>query len=338
MRVNIAKKHIFADMGPKDRYLSLIHPYWIRKYALDRQSGVVERLPARRLLVPDHFDLFARLFYIRKRKSRRRIAAKVYLESQRCFTPFGKEWGQEDVKGRFFARLRRFDEMIDHFSREGFDNSVSLVVLGKDNYLLDGSHRVAALAFYGKDVTVCRFDTVEPDIFCSYTFFLERGMPRGEADRVALEALDWLDGIQARIIWPGESLPETGRELLYRRDFRLGRRAYRLLRARLGLSAPEKGTSGTVCFLLSQDSTGTQDPETVRRQAECFLTRPGRSRWLCGGGPAFWATEPFRLLTERNRADFAYLRFFFSQLDNSTPLQRFWTRFYRLVSRLWKRG
>ena len=325
-------------MGPNDRYLSLLHPYWVRKYALDRQHGVVERLPAVRLLVPDHFDLFARLFYIRNRKSHRLLATKVYLESLRCFTPFGKEWGQEEVKGRFFARLRRFDEMIDRFSREGFDDSVSLVALGKDNCLLDGSHRVSALAFYGKDVTVCRFDAVKPDILCDYTFFLDRGLPRGVADRVALEALDWLHGIQARIIWPGESLPETGRELLYRRDFRLGRRAIRLLRAHLGLSAPEKGASGRVCFLLSQDPAGARDPETVRRQAESFLTYRGRSRWLCGGGPAYWVTEPFRLLAERIRADFAYLRFFFSQLDNSTPLQRFWTRFYRLVSRLWKRG
>lgn len=325
-------------MEPKDRYLPLLHPYWIRKYALDRQCGVVERLPAGRLLIPDHFDLFARLFYIRNRKNHRFLAAKVYLEILRCFTPFGKEWGQEEVKGRFFARLRRFDEMIDRFARNGFDDTVSLVALGKDNYLLDGSHRVAALAFYGKDVTACRFDAVKPDIFCDYAFFLDRGMPRSVADRVALEALHWLDGMQARIVWPGEPIPETGRGLLYRRDFRLGRRAFRLLRAHLGLPAPEKGSSGTVCFLLSRVPDGKQDPETVRRLAECFLTYRGRSRWLCGGGPAFWATEPFRILAERIRADFAWLRFFFSQLDNSTPLQRCWTRFYRLVSRLWKRG
>lgn len=329
--------HNFANMEQKDRYLSLLHPYWIERYALDKQRGVVERLPARRLLSPARFDIFARLFYIRNRKESRPLAVKVYLQSLRCLTPFGKEWGEEDLDGRFLSRLHRFDGMIDRFSREEFDDSVSLVPLGKNGFPMDGSHRIAAFAYYRKDVTVCRFDAVEVYVL-NYAYFLERGLTRGVADRVALEALDWLDGMQARVYWPGEPVPDPGLELLYRRDFHLGRRAYRLLRERLSLPASEEGASGSVSLLLTRDPAGDQAPETARRIAECFLTRRERSRWLCGGGPAFWATEAFRLLADRARADFGYLRFFLSQFGNSTPLERAWTRFYKLVSRLWKRA
>ena len=78
--------------------LDLIQPHWVEKYHLRDHEYEVFSLPAAELLTPLRFDLFAKLYYIRNRKVRPRLARRVYYESLRALVPLGKEWGQEEEK------------------------------------------------------------------------------------------------------------------------------------------------------------------------------------------------------------------------------------------------
>ena len=167
----------------------LIHPVWIKMYGLDQLEGEVISLPARQLLTPKRFDLFAKLFYIRHRKDRPCLARRVYLESLRSIIPSGKEFGKEEEKNSFKVHISVFDKLIDSFQSGDFDSSVSLVPVSGD-FIIDGAHRVAALAFWGKDVTVCKF-VCEPQVIFDYSYFLERWMSTHVADLVAKESLNW---------------------------------------------------------------------------------------------------------------------------------------------------
>ena len=66
------------------------------------------------------------------------------------------------------------DRIIDSVKENGFDEAVSLVPVGKDGVLLDGSHRCAACAYFNKNIKVIYFDFLERNF--NFTFFLERGL------------------------------------------------------------------------------------------------------------------------------------------------------------------
>ena len=65
--------------------LSRIHHHWVQKYRLDRYEGVVREVPARSLLVADHYDLFSKLYYAQNRKTRRQIT--FFRESMKMRRP-----------------------------------------------------------------------------------------------------------------------------------------------------------------------------------------------------------------------------------------------------------
>ncbi|MBR1927572.1 MAG: hypothetical protein IJ840_07500 [Bacteroidales bacterium] len=203
--------------------LDLIHPRWVERYHLRGRESEVISLGAAELLSARRFDLFAKLFYVRNRKTRPLLARRVYYENLRVLVPSGKEWGKEKEKSSFAVHFKVFDSLIGSFGSGDFDPSVSIVPVGKDHVLMDGAHRVSTLAFYGKDVTVCSFPEVPSDEF-PYSFFLENGMSRRSADLSALEGVRFVEGMCVLKVLPGGEEPDLdGCEVFYRRDLRLGR-------------------------------------------------------------------------------------------------------------------
>ena len=184
-----------------------IHPVWIAKHHLKDHQGKVITLPARELLTHNRFDVFAKLWYIRHRNDKPTLAKRVYLESLRSLVPHGKEWGKEKEKNSFSSHIKDYDKLIDSISQGGYDDSVSLVPVGEDNILLDGAHRTAALAYYGKDVTICKFDTVKGDLY-GYSYFRERGISALVERIIAREMIDWLPGLKIILVKP-EAFMET---------------------------------------------------------------------------------------------------------------------------------
>lgn len=179
----------------------LIHPVWIAKYNLAGRQGQIITLPARELLTHKRFDLFAKLWYIRHRKDRPALAKRVYCESLRSIVPHGKEWGKEKEKNSFSTHIKVFDKLIDSFSQSGFDPSVSLVPVGEDNILIDGAHRTAALSYFGKEVTICKFDSVKGDLY-GYAYFRERDISALVESIIAREMIDWLPGLKIILVRP----------------------------------------------------------------------------------------------------------------------------------------
>ena len=303
--------------------LDLIHPRWIKKYNLSDKAFEVVSLPARKLLTPGRFDLFAKLFYVRNRKVRPSLARRVYYENLRALVPLGKEWGKEEEKSSFAIHFRVFDDLIDSFSSGEFDSSVSIVPVGKSNTLMDGAHRISSLAYYGKDVTACIFQDVEGEKF-PYDFFITRGMSLRAADLAALEGVNWLEGMEILCVWPGGEEPDlNGAEVFYRRDFRLDTRSYLMLRH---LADPDRDvTVGdadaevTVSFIffvpnsveaiMGDDRvTFARGKESVGRLSELVLTWDGRRKWYDGGGLSFLGFRLWAGLQDRYRSRISFLQ------------------------------
>ncbi len=283
--------------------LDLISSYWIRKYHLRDHGFEIVSLPATELLGSGRFDLFAKLYYIRNRNTKPHLAKRVYFESLRVFVPLGKEWGKEDEKNSFEAHFKVFDDMINRFASEVFDPAESFVLVGKDNLLLDGAHRVSTLAYYGKEVNVCYFPGVVGEGF-HYNYFTKRGMTFRAADLAAFEGVRWMKGLGILCVWPGAIEPDLGdSELFYRRGFKLGRRSlvklHRLVDPLLDLGGDRMEVTGKVRFLFlshvdeskfrdNRQVSLVSDRESVELLSELVLTQKGRGRWYKGGGLLFF--------------------------------------------------
>ena len=324
--------------------LSLVHPYFIGEYHLDKMNYEVMSLPARDLL--NRFDIFSKLFYIRNRKRRPQLARRVYIECLRAFVPFGKEWGQEKEKNSFPKHIKVFNSLIDHFAVEDFDPSVSIVPVDSNYAVIDGAHRVSALAFYGRDVMVCRFD--KPVFRFYYDFFLERGMSKYAADLTVLEELRWRDGICVKCVWDSSNCDTTDipGEILYVRGFSLGAGSYRRLSESIDSVAPTIGKDAKkirVKFIFYKTTDGICDKERTSRIAGTVLSDEGRAGWYYSCNNAYWMALPFIHFSDKLCADLTFLQYRIrSRMHLKDRLEQGGNKFllslYRALSPLWVRG
>lgn len=181
--------------------LELLQQHTVNIYALKEQQYIRKKIKARRLLTADRFDLYAKLCYIRNREDHPIVAQKVYKEHILAFNPDGKEPGREDKDG-VDDFIQVFDELIDHFEKNEFDASISIVPVDKNNNPLDGSHRVAALAYFDKEVTVLEFPNVVGKTAFDYQYFLKRGLPVSCADAIAREIVHYSSQLHLACLWP----------------------------------------------------------------------------------------------------------------------------------------
>ena len=207
---------------------TLLQEHTIDIYQLRNHECRLEKVPARSLLNPKRFDLFAKLYYIDNVSTNRDDALRVYGEHIKTFNPDGREPGREDKQGvDDFVAV--FDQIITHFKDHDFDDEVSVVPVDGNGVILDGAHRVAALAYYGKTVTIARFDDVKAKCDFDCTYFKNRGMAWDVADTIALEMVKWLDQLLVACLWPSTAIKQKqliiemlGRthQLAYRKDIR----------------------------------------------------------------------------------------------------------------------
>lgn len=181
--------------------LSLLQPHTIKIYNLENKSYFKETINARELLSVKRFDIFAKLYYARNRVSDRHNALKVYTSHIKAFNPDCKEPGRDD-KTSLENFISAFDELLDTFENGEFDSSKSLVPVDSNGIILDGAHRVAALAFYNKEVTILRFKDVKAKCNFDFNYFINRGLAWEICDTIASEMLLWKENLLVACLWP----------------------------------------------------------------------------------------------------------------------------------------
>ena len=112
------------------------------------------------------------------------MATKVYSEHIKAFNPDFKEPGRDDKNG-CSDFINDFNAIIRQFKNNEFDDSISIVPVDKNGIILDGSHRLAALAYYNRTITIARFHNVTAKCRFDYDYFLNRGLSRTIADIIA---------------------------------------------------------------------------------------------------------------------------------------------------------
>ena len=151
---------------------SLLTEYFVRENNINvNDTYEIVTIPARELIGANRFDLMAKWIYIDAREKQVDMswATEVYYDNINAFS-CGKftEPGTEE-KNSFQRYLTEFEKLIADIKNNGFDSSKSIIPVGKNNILLDGSHRVAVAAYYHKDITIIRFPKLTREY--NYVYF-----------------------------------------------------------------------------------------------------------------------------------------------------------------------
>lgn len=185
-----------------DDFKKYLTDYFIKENGITNTTPfTIEEIDARKLIVPERIDLVAKWLYIdfRERKLQSPFAADLYKEHLAAFSmgTFNEPGSPE--KDSLDKYLDTFDALIDEIKENGFDDTKSLVPVGNDNIILDGAHRVAACAYFGKPIKIIRFPDINRNFDCN--FFTSRGLNQKHLDALTVEYCKLKSNTYGICIW-----------------------------------------------------------------------------------------------------------------------------------------
>lgn len=216
-----------------------LQPHTVEIYHLTEDSVEEKWVDARSLLIPSRFDLYAKLYYIRMRQENRAEAERVYKEHIKAFNPDLKEPGRDDKSG-YDDFMSSFNQLIDNLKSKEFDSSVSLVPVTEDGVILDGAHRVAALAYFDRKVGIALCKSVRPKADFDYNYFKIRGLSWGTMDMIANEMVRWVSDMYVACLWPkmkdksrARALMESHFGIVYEKELKVNLKSFQSLICRV---------------------------------------------------------------------------------------------------------
>ncbi len=166
----------------------------IRPNILERippENTLISKIKPDQLLVPERFDIMAKYIYARNRelKINSDWALQLYLDHIRVFNGFDEPDGTGKKGAEHF--IKSFHSLLYSIRPGGFENNKSLIPIGQNNILLDGSHRIGACLLYNKEITGLFCDipayTYDYLFFKNYKKHVKTGLDNRWLDAMALE-------------------------------------------------------------------------------------------------------------------------------------------------------
>ncbi len=149
------------------------------------EQAVARKVSAMELMLNcNRFDILAK--YIFARQLRMGIESdwprRLYDEHIWVFSKYSE--GDKSGKVGIEAFLNSYEKILNSIETRGFDPEESVIPVGNGGAVIDGSHRVAACALFGLDLTVVNF---RRDVAYDFRFFMERGLGGKWCDAIAKE-------------------------------------------------------------------------------------------------------------------------------------------------------
>lgn len=184
---------------------NLISDYIINEYGLDENNPYeVQEVDARSLITPSRLDLIAKWMYIefKERNIRSSFGKDLYAQHIEAFS-LGSftEMGSPE-KNSLYKYTSSFDSLIDSIKKNGLNVAKSIIPVGNSGIPLDGSHRIAACAYFDTPITIAKVLPAKQESVYDYSFFLKRGLSVDCVDAMVLEYTKIKNSSYAICIWP----------------------------------------------------------------------------------------------------------------------------------------
>lgn len=157
---------------------------------------------AKDLIQANRIDLVVKYYYIdcRENNSNLDFARELYKKHIEAFTDstFTEEGNAN--KNSIEKYFEVFNHLIDSFKEEGYRPDISLIPIGKNYEILDGSHRTACAAYFNQKVKVIRF----PGLWVNYgfDFFRRRLLDDYYLDFIAKKYSELSNKVYLLFSWP----------------------------------------------------------------------------------------------------------------------------------------
>lgn len=167
------------------------------------------------LIVPQRLDVLIKLYYIDAyvRKLDMHYPVEVYNAHIHSITGFtNKENGQLE-KSSQAAFVNIFNNLIDSFQKEGFNEKKSIVPVSKEGVILDGAHRVACSIYFKTPLKVLKLNYVTKEgavrtPIYDYSYFQRYALPEEYLDLAARQYLKYTNkNVYIACLWP--SVPNS---------------------------------------------------------------------------------------------------------------------------------
>lgn len=186
-----------------DYPFNLVTEYVIKGHHIDTTKKYkICEIPARNLICPERIDLMAKWIYIDayEKKMKMKDAVSLYMAhldafSYGSFIEPGKEW-----KNSLQIYIETFNSLIEDIKENGFDKRKSLIPVGANNVILDGSHRVAIAAYFDKTVSIICFSDCAVDF--NTKFFGNNLLERKYLDQMVSRYVDIMSDCYMACLWP----------------------------------------------------------------------------------------------------------------------------------------
>ena len=191
------------------RIKDVVSEYFINVWHVNPEDTCqIEYVDARQFLKPQRIDLICKLLYIDSyvNGDSNPFARELYKEHLRSFTRGNFTEDGTEEKNSFQKYIDTFNSLIDTCSRDGFSDDISVVPVGSDGNILDGSHRTSIAIYFNLQLPIVRIPDVT--VKYDYEFFQERQLNQLYLDYMAYEYVNRLSDVFSLCLWPvADSVP-----------------------------------------------------------------------------------------------------------------------------------
>lgn len=184
---------------------NLITQYVIENNHIDMSlSYEISEIPARELITYNRFDLMAKWMYIDAKEKGLTAGCgyQVYYDNINAFSGGSFLEPGTNEKNSFEKYTEDLDRLIEEIKGTGFDAHKSLIPLGMNDDVIDGSHRVSTAAYYDKKVTVIRFPELKRVNHYDYAFFRKYLMSDVSMGYMAIQYAHLKENCYMACLWP----------------------------------------------------------------------------------------------------------------------------------------
>lgn len=207
-----------------------LNNYFLKKYKITENTEYeLFDIYAKDLFTTKRIDLAVKYYYIecREKKQNLGFAKELYEKHIEAFTDGTFiEAGNPD-KNSIEKYTRTFDDLIDDIRENGYSSDISIIPIGKNNELIDGSHRTACAAYFDQKIRVIRFSEISVDY--GFEFFKRRFLDENYLSFIAKKFAMLNEDINISSVWFKISGNKSKKKSLIKRFCKRGRYVYRIV-------------------------------------------------------------------------------------------------------------
>ncbi len=187
----------------KRKAKDLISDYFLNGWGISPDKEFeIQYVDAKQFLQPERMDLICKLVYIDCKVKQRNLdfAKELYTEHIRAFS-LGtfKEPGNNEKNSieKYFAF---FDYLIENCQKEKLSADKSVVCVGDDGNILDGSHRTAVAIYFNIPLPVIYIPNIKVDYGTKH--FKSLGLKEEYLDYITYQYIRYIDNVYIACLWP----------------------------------------------------------------------------------------------------------------------------------------